>query len=59
LRQTAAARHYMGSLTVPAVAMIDETMERFARTRPGVYEWFTDGLPASVFAEHQLPVVLP
>ena len=58
LRQTAEARHYMGSLTVPAVAMLDEMVDNLVRTRRGVYQWFTEDLPAEVFAERNLPVVL-
>ena len=58
LRQSAEARHYMGSLTVPAVAMLDEMVDNLVRTRPGVYRWFTEDLPAEVFAERDLPVLL-
>ena len=59
LRESAAPRHYMGSLTVPAVAMLDEMVDQLVRTRPGVYRWFTEGLPPEVWADRNLPVVLP
>lgn len=58
LRQTAEARHYMGSLTVPAVAMLDEMVDNLVRTRRGVYRWFTEDLPVEVFTERNLPVLL-
>ncbi|MFM7064125.1 MAG: GNAT family N-acetyltransferase [Actinomycetes bacterium] len=57
-RQPAEARHYMGSLTVPAVAMLDEMVDNLVRTRRGVYQWFTEGLPVEVFTERGLPLVL-
>lgn len=58
LRQCAEARHYMGSLTVPAIAMLDEMLDQLVRTRPGVFEWFTEDLPPSVWAERDLPYLL-
>lgn len=58
LVQSAPAREYMGSLTVPAIANIPNMMLTFARERPGMYRWLAEGLHPSVWNDGTIAILL-
>lgn len=58
LVQSAPAREYMGSETVPAITDVAEMLLTWARNRPGMYRWFTEGIHPSVWETGELAVLL-
>ena len=58
VRQLAPTRHFMGGEVVPTVMWMPDMLEQIARIRPRVYLWSVEGLPARLWAERDLPVVL-
>jgi hypothetical protein len=48
----------MGGEVVPTVMWMPDMLEQIARIRPRVYLWSVEGLPARLWAERDLPVVL-
>lgn len=58
LIQSAAAKEYMGSLTVPATVTFDALWPALLRLRPFVFEWVTDGFTPEERAQNQIPILL-
>jgi ribosomal protein S18 acetylase RimI-like enzyme len=58
LVQAAPARHYMGSLTVPAFVTFESMLQHFLEERPGMYRWVTRGLAPDVFEAYDVPILL-
>lgn len=58
LVQTAPARDYMGSITIPAYVRIDAMLENFIRNWPLLFEWITEGLPPETWARGDIPILL-
>jgi hypothetical protein len=58
VRQLAPSRRYMGGDVVPTAMWMPEMLERIAVIRPRVYKWSVEGLPARLWEELDLPIVL-
>jgi hypothetical protein len=58
VRQLAPSRNFMGGDVVPTAMWMPEMLEQIAVIRPRVYKWSVEGLPAHLWAELDLPIVL-
>lgn len=59
LVETAPAREYMGSLTVPAIADLAELVRILVDEMPALYQWMVEGLEPELWSRGNLPILLP
>lgn len=59
LIESAPARHYMGSLTVPATATFESLWATLIDHKPGMLAWSTEGLTPTERVNLGVPILLP